>query len=133
MTEPIDDLGKREAELRAARQTNLAALRERGADPFLTTRYDVTAHAAEVVRRCAHLVAEDAPSEEAYGLAGRLMALRKMGKDVYFADLWDRSGKLQLYVRRDAVGDDVFERFNYLISATSSAPVAGSFAPRRVS
>jgi lysyl-tRNA synthetase class 2 len=114
VSEQPDDVGKREAELKAARRTNLAALRERNADPFLTTRYDVTAHAADVVGLNSERTVDDAPSEETFGLAGRIMALRKMGKDVYFADLWDRSGKLQIYVRRDAVGDDQFARFDYI-------------------
>ena len=39
------EVGKREAELIAARRNNLAALLSRGADPFAQTRYDVTAHA----------------------------------------------------------------------------------------
>ncbi len=114
MSEPADEFGKREAELRAARRTNLAALRERGADPFLATRYDVTAHAAEILDRSSHITVDDAPSEEEYGVAGRIQSLRKMGKGVFFADLWDRTGKLQLYIRRDAVGDDAFEQFDYV-------------------
>jgi lysyl-tRNA synthetase class 2 len=115
VNDPHDgDVGTREAELKAARRSNLAALRERNADPFLTTRYDVTAHAQDAARLNADRTQDDGPSDETFGLAGRIMALRKMGKDVYFADLWDRSGKMQLYVRRDAVGDDQFARFGFV-------------------
>ncbi len=112
--EDASDLGRREAELQAARRGNLAALRERGVDPFLATRYDVSAHAAELARRFTSLQPEDAASAERFALAGRLLALRKQGKKVFFADLWDRSGKLQLYVRQDAVGEAPFERFDQL-------------------
>ncbi|HMD03184.1 MAG TPA: lysine--tRNA ligase [Candidatus Baltobacteraceae bacterium] len=106
-----EDLGKREAELRAARQAGLAALRAAGADPFATTRYEVTAHAADLVAQHADLSAEGEPPPERFGLAGRIMALRKQGKKVYFADLWDRTGKLQLYVREDVVGAETFALF----------------------
>jgi lysyl-tRNA synthetase class 2 len=108
------DLGKREAELRAARRHNLAALRELGRDPFLATRFDVTAHAAEVAERFANVTADGAASEERVALAGRVMALRQMGKNVYFADLHDRTGRLQVYLRRDAVGDDAFAAFQWV-------------------
>ena len=114
MNDEAEDLGRREAELRAARQANLAALRERGHDPFATTRYDVDAHAAELATRFADLGVEAEPPAETFALGGRLMALRKQGKKVYFADLWDRTGKLQLYVREDAVGSEAFERFDLL-------------------
>ncbi|GAC1306903.1 MAG: lysine--tRNA ligase [Vulcanimicrobiaceae bacterium] len=108
------DRGGREAELLASRRANLAALRERGMDPFRATRYDVTAHAAELAHRHAALAPENDPPAERPALAGRLLALRKQGKKVFFADLWDRSGKLQLYVRQDAVGEAAFERFDTL-------------------
>ena len=108
-----EERGRREAELREARRENLAALRELGHDPFLVTRFDVTAHAADVAERFAALSADGA-SDDTVALAGRIMALRKMGKNVFFADLIDRTGKLQLYVRKDAVGDAAFAAFDTL-------------------
>ncbi|MBD5656023.1 MAG: lysine--tRNA ligase, partial [Candidatus Eremiobacteraeota bacterium] len=113
--EDAGEVGQREGELRAARRQNLAALVENGADPFHVTRYDVTAHAAQLASSYADLTADtDRPPSERVGVAGRLMALRKQGKKVFFADLWDRTGKLQLYVRQDVVGDATFERFDML-------------------
>ena len=109
------ELGRREAELRAARRQNLAALIERGSDPFRATRYDVTAHAADLASAYAHLSPDAAePPAERVAVAGRLLALRKQGKKVFFADLWDRTGKIQLYVRQDVVGEAAFERFDLL-------------------
>jgi lysyl-tRNA synthetase class 2 len=106
--------GGREAELLAARRANLAQLRDRGVDPFRATRYDVTTQAAGVAVDYAALRPEDEPQTESVALAGRLLALRKQGKKVYFADLWDRTGKLQLYVRQDAIGEAAFELFDLL-------------------
>ena len=108
------ELGRRETELREARRAKLAALRARGADPFAATRYDVTAHAAELVARYAGLAHDGDAPPEAVAIAGRLMSVRKMGKGAVFADLWDRSGRLQIYVRKDALGDESFARFDEL-------------------
>jgi lysyl-tRNA synthetase class 2 len=108
------DLGRREAELRAARRSNLAALHERGVDPFSADRYAVTAHAAELHERFAGLTPDDPPQTESFGLAGRLMSVRKMGKGAIWADLWDRSGRMQLYIRGDALGEETFAMFDSL-------------------
>lgn len=51
---------------------------------------------------------EDEPSEAVHALAGRLMTLRDHGK-TFFCNLQDRSGTIQLYVKKDLVGDDNFE------------------------
>ena len=108
------DFGKREAELRAARRANLAALRERGRDPFVETRYDVTDRASDLATAYADLAPDAPPTTREHGLAGRLLGVRKMGKGAIWADLWDRSGRQQLYVRADALGDDAFAVFDSL-------------------
>ena len=102
-----DEFGKREAELIAARRTNLAALRSRGIDPFLATRYDVTDHAGDLAAQYGHLVPEEKALDGSHAIAGRLMSVRVMGKTL-FADIDDRSGRMQIYVRKDEVGDDAF-------------------------
>ncbi|MDP9017389.1 MAG: lysine--tRNA ligase [Candidatus Eremiobacteraeota bacterium] len=102
-----EELGKSEAALIAARRNNLAALRSRGHDPFTQTRYDVTISAAEIAARYAGLEKEASKPEETHRLAGRIMAKRGTGKTL-FIDLHDRSGRLQLYIRKDEVGEDAF-------------------------
>ena len=102
-----EHLGKSEAALVAARRNNLAALRSRGRDPFLQTRYEVSAHTAELLERFATLLPEQSRPEETYLLAGRVMAKRGTGKTL-FVDLEDRSGRLQLYIRKDEVGEEAF-------------------------
>ena len=107
-----EDVGKREAELIAARRNNLAALRERGIDPFRATRFDVTAHAAELATRYAGLANQEHAQAETHALAGRLMAARGQGK-VIFADIDDVSGRFQLYLKKDELGE-AFEAFRDL-------------------
>jgi len=106
-----EDLGKTEAALVAARREHLAALRSRGADPFAQTRYDVDATAAELAERYGFLVPGQKAEAEGWNLAGRVLTKRSMGKTV-FADLADRTGRLQLYVRKDELGEGPFEQWN---------------------
>jgi lysyl-tRNA synthetase class 2 len=107
-----EEVGKREAELIAARRANLAALRERGIDPFGATRFDVTAHAAELASRYAQLANQEHAQTETHAVAGRLVAARGQGK-VIFADIDDVSGRFQLYLKKDELGAD-FEAFKEL-------------------
>lgn len=48
--------------------------------------------------------------EYIYSVAGRIMAMRKFGKAAFFT-MADTSGKLQIYVRKDVIGDDQFSMF----------------------
>ena len=100
-----EDLGKTEAALVAARRANLAALRSRGSDPFAQTRYPVDTTCAELARRYAVLGPQERAESERWHLAGRILTVRTMGKTI-FADLRDRTGRMQLYVRRDEIGDE---------------------------
>ena len=102
-----EELGKTEAALVAARRENLAALRSRGHDPFAQTRYPVDTNVSELSEKYGFLVAEQHAESENWDLAGRILAKRRMGK-VVFADLADRTGRMQLYVRKDEIGDDAF-------------------------
>jgi lysyl-tRNA synthetase class 2 len=107
-----EEPGKREAELIAARRNNLAALRERGIDPFRATRYDVTAHAAQLARRYATLATGEHDEAQTHAIAGRLMTKRGQGK-VIFADLDDVSGRFQIYLKKDELGES-FDAFRDL-------------------
>jgi lysyl-tRNA synthetase, class II len=109
----LDELGKTEASLVAARRENLAALRSRGSDPFAQRRFDVDATAAELLERYGFLVAGQSANAEAWSLAGRMLSKRTMGK-TSFADLADRTGKLQLYVRMQEVGEPAFRDWDDL-------------------
>ncbi len=109
----MDELGKSEAALVAARRENLAALRSRGNDPFAARRFEVEATAAELLERYGFLVPGQDAAAEGWSLAGRLLSKRTMGK-TSFADLGDRTGKLQIYVRKEEIGEGAFADWNEL-------------------
>jgi lysyl-tRNA synthetase, class II len=95
------------SDLVAARRARLAALRERGVDPFSATRYDVTAHAADLASKYADLPEQGRAEAETWSLAGRIMSARGQGKVIFF-DLHDRTGRFQLFVRQNDVGEEAF-------------------------
>ncbi len=107
------ELGKREAELIAARRENLAALRSRGNDPFAMTKYDVNTNAGELNAKYSFLLPGQAAESEGWSLAGRLMAKRGTGRTL-FVDLHDRTGRTQLYIRKDEVGESAFANWEDL-------------------
>ena len=94
------DLGKREAELIAARRANLAALRSRGVDPFAATRFEVTASARDLATRFGALEAEGRAADQTWSLAGRVMSQRGP-----FVDIADRTGRFQLYFQKAELGE----------------------------
>ena len=86
------------------RREKLAALQAEGRDPFLITKFDFDANSAAIKA--------DYPSFEGktVRLAGRLMSKRGMGK-VSFCDLQDSTGRIQLFVKIDELGEEEFNRF----------------------
>ena len=98
------------ADLVAARRARLAALRERGVDPFAATRFEVTAHAADLATTYTQLGEQGRVEDATWSLAGRIMSVRGQG-GVVFADLHDRTGRFQLFVRKNDVGEDAFALF----------------------
>ncbi len=86
------------------RRDKLEALRAEGLDPFQQTKFDVTSSSKEIKEHF------DAMEGRTVTLAGRLMSKRGMGK-VSFCDLQDNTGRIQLYVRFDAMDEADFARF----------------------
>jgi lysyl-tRNA synthetase class 2 len=87
----------------AERRAKLERLRDSGIEPFALAYRDTTP-VAEVLARYESLEPGD-ESEDRYRVAGRLSARRGHGKAA-FLDLVDRSGRIQLHVRKDVLGDD---------------------------
>ncbi len=102
-----NSLGKTEAALIAARREHLERLRTRSGDPFAQTRYPVDASAQELTARYGFLENGQNAEAEAWSIAGRLLSKRTMGKTI-FGDLQDSSGRIQLYVRKDELGEGAF-------------------------
>ena len=96
------------------REEKAAQLLARGAHPY--GNGVAVPHTTGQIKE--HHGAQDAPTleatpTEAYGVAGRVMALRNMGK-VSFLSLRDRDGDLQLFVKKDKIGDAAWEELKLL-------------------
>ena len=100
------------------RRQKLQALQSAGRDPFAAERFPVTHHAAEIVADFERL------DTQTVFLAGRLTAIRVQGK-VAFLDLTDSSGRIQLYVRKDEVGDALFDDIKHHLDLGDIAGVSG--------
>ena len=92
------------SEILQVRRDKLAALRAKGRDPFQETKFDVTHHAQDIKDNF------DALEGSEVRIAGRLMSKRGMGK-VSFCDLQDKSGRIQLYARKDEMDEEEYNRF----------------------
>ena len=118
--------GKELSELQQVRQAKVDALRERGIDPYPPrAARDSTVAAAHA--RFAEIelsLPEDGLDDTALTLAGRLVSRRHQGKTV-FAHIRDGSGEIQLYLRRDDVGDEAFEDFLKLFDLGDFVQVTG--------
>ena len=86
------------------RRDKLAALQAEGRDPFLITKFDFNADSAAIK-------ADYAGYEgKIVRVAGRLMSKRGQGK-VMFCDLQDSTGRIQLFVKIDEMGEEEYNRF----------------------
>ncbi|MCL0061117.1 OB-fold nucleic acid binding domain-containing protein, partial [Dehalococcoidia bacterium] len=98
-------MAQRQSELTQSRLDKLQRIRGRGIDPY-PARY----HRSHTTQEAVALYQE---AEDGSGglpqvkLAGRITAMRSMGKAI-FLDLKDGSGKVQVYLRRDALGEEKY-------------------------
>ena len=105
MAEQVNNQNQQElSEILQIRRDKLKALQEAGQNPFEITTYDVTHHAQEIKDNF------DALEGTTVSVAGRLMSKRGMGK-VSFCDMQDRSGRIQIYARKDEMDEEVYNRF----------------------
>ena len=96
----------------AVRRQKLADLRAAGQDPFVNTRYPQDAYSADLKAEFADLPAE-AETGKTVALAGRMMSKRVMGK-ASFAHLRDQTGDIQIFLKRDVLGDEAYAAFKKL-------------------
>ena len=100
MSDVIVNLSEQEQ----VRRAKLQKLVDEGKDPYVKTRFDVTAFSADIKANF-----EEYEGKEVT-VAGRLMSRRVMGK-ASFANVADRSGGIQVYVTRQDIGEDEYTSF----------------------
>ena len=95
------------AEQKKVRLDKLADMIAAGNDPFTHVKYDVTAYSTDI-----HDNFEELEGKEV-SLAGRMMSKRVMGKAA-FSDLRDTKGRIQMYFRRDDIGEEEYKAYKKL-------------------
>ena len=91
-------------QLLKVRREKLADLVENGKDPFVITKYDVTAHSDEIKDNFEEY------ADKEVSIAGRIMSKRVMGK-ASFCHIQDKQGLIQSYVQRDLIGEESYKDF----------------------
>ena len=91
-------------EQRRIRREKLKKLQDMGRNPFLMERWDPTAYSKDIKDNF------DDMEGKKVSCAGRIMANRHMGK-ASFIDIQDKQGRIQCYVRQDAIGPEEYEIF----------------------
>lgn len=102
--EILEDINK----LVEIRIEKLKELQSENKDPFFETKYDVKNHSNEIKESFVEV--EEGAEAQHVSIAGRLMSKRGHGK-ACFCDLQDKSGKIQVYVKLDEVGQEEYEEF----------------------
>lgn len=90
------------SEILLVRRGKLAELIDNGTNPYEITKYDIDISTKEIFDNYDELEGKNV------SIAGRIMSKRGMGK-ASFCDLADRDGRIQLYIRKDGVGDETYE------------------------
>ena len=91
-------------ELLRVRRAKLAELQEKGKDPFKIMKYNVTNHSTDITGDY------DNFEGKTVSVAGRIMTKRVMGK-ASFCNIRDLKGDIQIYVRKDDVGEEPYTDF----------------------
>ncbi len=91
-------------ELRQIRVDKLTALQQAGRDPFQVTVAQQDYHSVQITENYDELEGKDV------AICGRIITKRPMGK-ASFMNIHDRDGKMQIYVRRDDIGEDAYADF----------------------
>jgi len=86
------------------RREKLAKLQEMGRNPFLVEKWDVDHHSKDIKDNFEQMEGKFVV------MAGRIMAKRQMGK-ASFVDIQDKQGRIQCYVRQDAITPEEYEVF----------------------
>ncbi len=91
-------------ELLKVKRTKLSELQANGKDPFQIMKYDVTNHSIDIINNYEEF------EGKTVSIAGRMMSKRVMGK-ASFCNIRDLGGNLQVYVKRDELGEEPYAEF----------------------
>jgi len=97
------------------RLEELEEIRKLGINPY-PHRFDVTNNSKEIINSFKDPESDEAKEklkEVIVSVAGRIMAIRKMGKATFF-QIKDEAGRIQIYIRKDDVGDEAYNVFKLL-------------------
>ncbi|EGY79869.1 lysine--tRNA ligase [Peptoniphilus indolicus] len=86
-------------EMLVAKREKLQELKDAGKDPFQISKFDVTHHSIEIKDNFEEL------EEKEVSIAGRIMSKRRHGK-IAFLDLQDSQGRIQIFAKKDVLGDN---------------------------
>jgi len=92
----------------AVRLAKVEAMRAAGIEPWPLSR-DVSATAENVINEF-----ESRAEAKEYSVAGRIMTMREHGKSI-FVNIQDMTGRLQVYIKQDVIGDVAFDQFKKYI------------------
>lgn len=113
-------------EILKIRRDKLAKMQENGRDPYQITSFEVQQKAQEIVDRF-----ETEYEGKQVSVAGRIMSWRDMGKAA-FLDLRDVSGRIQLYVKIDVLGEEAYRELTASLDIGDLVGVTGeAFRTRR--
>ena len=103
--EPAKEMTEAElSELLQIRRDKLKALQDAGQDPFRKVRYDQQFYSTDITSDY------DSFEDKTVSVAGRMMSKRIMGK-ASFAHILDYKGDIQIYVKRDDIGEESYAQF----------------------
>lgn len=104
------------------RKEKLQKLRDAGINPY-PAKYITTCSINDILKRFEKLSTGET-SREKIDIAGRITSRREMGKAA-FADVSDLTGKMQIYVRKDVIGEELFAVFKNLVDISDFIGVSG--------
>ena len=103
--EPANEMTEAElSELLQIRRDKLKALQDAGQDPFRKVRYDQQFYSTDITSNY------ESFEDKTVSVAGRMMSKRIMGK-ASFAHILDYKGDIQIYVKRDDIGEESYAQF----------------------
>lgn len=115
-----------QSELLKIRREKLRKMQEAGKDPYQITTFDVQQKAQDIVEHF-----EEEYEGRHVSVAGRIMSWRDMGKAA-FMDLRDSTGRIQLYVKIDVMGEEPYRELTASLDIGDLVGVTGEvFRTRR--